>query len=136
MTFADFNCHTSPLFINLKLLKIHDIIKIQQLKLVYSFYTNLLPSELKNLFVLSNDIHNHATKSISQNLLHIPRINTSTYGNKSIKYTGSIVWNFVAKNGIAIDNNPVRNIIIAQIHNGFQFSRIFKNHFYTSIHCN
>ena len=35
MTFSDFNSHTTPLFIDLKLLKIRDIIKFQQLKLVY-----------------------------------------------------------------------------------------------------
>ena len=126
MTFSEFNCHTTPLFINLKLLKIRDIIKIQQLKLVYSFYSNMLPCELKPLFKLSSDIHDYATKSVSQNLLHIPRINTSTYGTKSIRYTGPILWNFLAINGIAIDNKLVNNINIDQIHNGFQLSRILK----------
>ena len=126
MTFSEFNCHTTPLFINLKLLKIPDFIKIQQLKLVYSFYSNMLPCGLKPLFKLNSDIHDYATKSVSQNLLHIPRINTSTYGTKSIRYTGPILWNFLAINGIAIDNNLINNINIDQIHNGFQLSRILK----------
>ena len=51
MTFSDFNSHTNPLFIDLKLLKVRDIIKTQQLKLVYNFYNNSLPTDLKNLFV-------------------------------------------------------------------------------------
>ena len=38
MTFSDFNSHTNHLFIDLKLLKVRDIIKSQQLKLVYEFY--------------------------------------------------------------------------------------------------
>ena len=34
MTFSDFNSHTNPLSIDLKLLKVRDIFKSQQLKLV------------------------------------------------------------------------------------------------------
>ena len=41
MTFSDFNSHTNSLFLQLKLLKVCDIIKQQQLKLVYEFYKNL-----------------------------------------------------------------------------------------------
>ena len=35
MTSSDFNSHTSPLFIELRLLKIRDIIKCQQLHELY-----------------------------------------------------------------------------------------------------
>jgi len=38
MTFADFNSHTNHIFCDLKLLKVRDIIKVQQIKLVYEFY--------------------------------------------------------------------------------------------------
>ena len=38
MIFSDFDSHTNPLFLQLKLLKVRDIIKQQQLKLVYEFY--------------------------------------------------------------------------------------------------
>ena len=57
MTFSDFNSHTNQLFIDLKLLKVRDIIKSQQLKLVYDFYNNVLPTDLQNLFTFSSDIH-------------------------------------------------------------------------------
>ena len=57
MTFSDFNSHTNHLFIDLKLLKVRDIIKSQQLKLVYDFYNNVLPTDLQNLFIFSSDIH-------------------------------------------------------------------------------
>ena len=40
MTFSDFNSHTNPLFIDLKLLKVRDVIKSQQLKLVYELFDN------------------------------------------------------------------------------------------------
>ena len=57
MTFSDFNSHTNPLFIDLKLLKVRDIIKLNQLKLVYEFYNNALPTDLHNLFNFNCDIH-------------------------------------------------------------------------------
>ena len=57
MTFSDFNSHTTPLFIDLKLLKIREIIKFQQLKLVYEFCKDALPDDLQNLFKFSSDVH-------------------------------------------------------------------------------
>ena len=91
---------------------VHDIIKSQQLKLVYEFYKNLLPTDLQSLFELDSDIHNFQTNSASKNLLHIPRIYTATYGNKSIKY-----------------HCPISKNNVIQVHNVFQFKRTFKKHF-------
>ena len=102
---------------------------MHQLTLVYSFCNNLLPIELNSLFVLDSNIHNHVTRSASHNLLHIPRVFTSTFGINSIKYTSPILWNFFAKNGIAIDSNKDNNINIDHIHNRFQFARTLKKHF-------
>ena len=101
MTFSDSKSHTNPLFIDLKLLKVRDIIKSQHLKLVYELFKNVLPDYLHSLFDLSRDIHDlhglfdlsrdiHTTnlelKSAQKYLLYIPSIKTVTYGNKSIKY--------------------------------------------------
>ena len=57
MTFSDFNSHTNPLFIELKLLKVRDIINSQQLLLVYNYYNNTLPIDIQNLFKFSRDMH-------------------------------------------------------------------------------
>ena len=114
---------------NLKLLKVRDIIKSQQLKLVYEFYKNLLPIDLQCLFEFDSDIHNYPTNSALKHLLHIPRIYTATYGNKSIKYHCPILWNSTVKNNITIDNNIKNNVAINQVHNVFQFKRTLKKHF-------
>ena len=53
MTFSGFNSHTNPLFIDLKLLKVRDIIKSQQLKIMYELFSNVLHSS----FDLNRDIH-------------------------------------------------------------------------------
>ena len=129
MTFSDFNSHTNPIFIDLKLLKVRDIIKSQQLNLVYKFYKNLLPTDLQSLFEFDSNIHNYETTSAMKHLLHIPRIFTATYGNKSIKYQCPIVWNATVKNNIIIDNKIINNVAIDLIHNIHQFKRTLKKHF-------
>ena len=70
MTFSDFKSHTNPLFLQLKLLKVCDIIKQQQFKLVYEFFKNLLPTDLQRIFELNNDIHSYQTNS-AQNIFYI-----------------------------------------------------------------
>ena len=56
MTFSAFNSHTNQLFIDLKLVKVCDIIKSQQLKIVYDFYNNVLRTDIQHLFTFSRDI--------------------------------------------------------------------------------
>ena len=81
ITFSDFRAHTTPLFAKHKILKARDVIKLQQLKLIFEYKHGLLPSDLMNLFELDKNVHNHDTSSHSKNLLHIPEIHTLTYGN-------------------------------------------------------
>ena len=129
MTFSDFNSHTNPLFIDLKLLKVRDIIKSRRLKLVYEFYKNILPIELHSLLEFNTDVHDYQTNSVFKQLLHIPSFYTTTYGIKSIKYHCPIVWKATVKNNIVVDNNSKNNVAINQIHNIYRFKRALKNHF-------
>ena len=116
ITFSDFRSHTNQLFLNNKILKVREIIKLQHLKLVYEFLNNSLPDDLKTLFKLNSDIHNHQLR----HLINIPRIATSTYGNKSIKFHCANLWNSTFSNGISIGND-VDNVRLSQIHNVQQF---------------
>ena len=63
ITFSDFNNHTNPLFINLKLLKVKDLIKLHQLKLVFEFYEKVIPTDLQSCF-----------EKCVENFLYIPAI--------------------------------------------------------------
>ena len=131
MTFSDFNSHTNPLFIDLKLLKVRDIIKLNQLKLVYEFYKNALPIDLHNLFNFNCDIHktNLELNSVRKQYLHIPSINTTSYGNKSLRYHCASLWNNTFKQGIVMDENSNHNKTLNQILNTSHFKKIFKKHF-------
>ena len=103
MTFSDFNSPTNSLFTDLKRLKVQDIAKSQQLKLVYEFFDKVLPDDLQTLFDHTRDIHNVELNSFPKHLLHIPSIKTATYGNKSIQFLCAELWNSTFRYGIAID---------------------------------
>ena len=70
--------HTSNLFEENKLLKLDDIIKFEQLKLVFLFKNGDLPKELNTLFKLNINPYN--TRNASKGSLSIPKINTTSFG--------------------------------------------------------
>ena len=131
LSFAPFGAHTNQLFINLNLLKLRDIIKLNQLMLVYDYYEGNLPADLMTLFRPSSEVHstNMQLNSTIKNLIHIPTINTLTYGNRSIKYSCAKLWNEFFVRGIAIDSDRSHNISLRDIRNKQHFKTILKKHF-------
>ena len=101
MTFAPFNAHTNPIFQELELLKVQDVIKTQQLKLVFDFHTGGLREDLMSLFQLTTDVQttNLVLNSENRNLLYLPPFKTMTYGKRSIKYQCPKIWNHTFKTG-------------------------------------
>ena len=97
MTFSGFRSHTNHLFIKHKILKVREIIKLQQLQLPFNFLNNSLPSDLKTIFKLNVDVHSHGTKQ----LFLVPRVDTSAYGINSMKYYCPNLWNNIWKYGVA-----------------------------------
>ena len=126
MTFSDFRSRTNSLFIKLKVLKVREIIKLQQVKLLYEFLDNSLPADLKDMFKLNGDIHHHQ----SRKPFHIPAVNSLTYGINSIRYSvPKLYYEIFKNNGIAIGKGVTNNVRFDQIHSIFQFKRILKKHF-------
>ena len=73
-----------------KLLKLDDIIKFEQLKLVFLFKNGDLPKKLNTLFKL--DINTYSTRNASKGGLSIPKINTTSFGIRSLRYSASVTW--------------------------------------------
>ena len=105
MNFAPFNCHTTSLFKDNKILKLNDIIKIQQLKLAFQFKNNALPNDLRKLFHCNINIFN--TRNMLQGGLKVPKITTVSYGNKSLRYIVPLSWNDFIKD---LDFNKLKNL--------------------------
>ena len=132
MSFAAFNSHSNDMFIALGLVKVRDLISLNQLKLVYDFHNNHLPSDLMPLFKLSSDVHTKSRElnSTINRLLYIPAVKTSTYGLDSIRYQCPKLWNSMFKSGdIQIDDDKHNNIKVCQIRSKKGFNNILKKHF-------
>ena len=132
MTFAPFNSNTDQSFIDLGLLKVREVIKTNQLKVVYDYYDQKLPNDLMSLFILSKNIHatNQVLNSALNNLIHIPAFDTITYGRNSIKYHCAKLWNDMFPTGfIQIDADPKKNIHLSKINSIHYFKKVLKKHF-------
>ena len=93
ITFNNYDCHTNALFIDNNLLKLNDVIESSYIKLMFNFTTNKLPAELCDMFQYSYSKHSHNTRNSFNQGFFIPSINTTSFGNKSLRYKTPLVWN-------------------------------------------
>ena len=92
ITFSDFEAHTSPLFFQLKLLKLRDHIKLQTLYFMHQFFIGKLPKIFDSFFIKTSDKHNVNTRFATRTTFYVPKIRTN-YGKFNIRYNGPILWN-------------------------------------------
>ena len=93
MTFSRFNSHSNPLFHKLNLLKFEDIFKFRVAMLTYDTIKNNTNKFNTNILQLDS-IHNHNTRSKSNNNCYIPQVRTRL-GASSLNYKSPIIWNQV-----------------------------------------
>ena len=133
LTFAPFNAHTNQIFIDLKILKVREVIKLNQLKLTYNFLNNNLPADLMTLFQRSSDVRSGMqTNSVARDLLYLPTIQSSAYGNQSIRFKCVQLWNALFKSGsIQVKANHEGNnrILLSKIRNSYNLGNALKRHF-------
>ena len=123
INFAPFNSHTNDLFISNEFLKFGEIIIIEQMKLIFDFKMNNLPTELMNLFKFNHNVSNYATHNAIKKAIFIPCIITESFGAKSLKYSASLLWN----NHLKIDDK------INLFNKVGHFKRYLKKYFYSLI---
>ena len=132
LKFAPFNAHTNQIFIDLKILKVRDVIKLNQLKLTYDFLNNNLPADLMSLFQRSSDVRSVQTNSVVRDLLYLPPIQSSTYGNQSIRYRCAQLWNAMFKSGsvqVKADREKHSRVLLSKIRSGYNLGNALKRHF-------
>ena len=132
MTFAPFRSNTDQSFIDLGLLKVREVIKTNQLKVVYDYYDQKLPTDLMSMFILSQDVHitNQVLNSALNKLIHIPAFDTVTYGRNSIRYHCAKLWNDMFPTGfIQVDADRKKDVHLSKINSIHYFKKILKKHF-------
>ena len=76
------------------------------MKLVFHLKKGDLPNELNNLFKLN--VNSYNTRNASKGGLIIPKIHTTSFGNRSLRYSASVLWNECIKS--IKDFNNIKNI--------------------------
>ena len=133
MTFSHFQAHTSPLFKQLKLLKLPDIISSNNIIFTHNTLNNQSPTIFKDFFKLKQIKHRqfslNTQLSMPNGSLEIPVYET-TAGNKSIKFICVTEWNQIHRE-LSIDNFPKysENSFWLQMTNSKNLKYILKNHF-------
>ena len=129
MTFSGYHHPSNELFIDLKILKINDMIKLQQLKLAYEYWNKLLPDDLVSLFVPRNEKQttNFSLRSSDKNFLSIPKTKTVHAGNRSLRYQCSLLWNHFISNDIC--TSPSSTLSMNEIKSVNHLKKQLKKHF-------
>jgi exonuclease III len=86
------NTHSSPIFKDLKLLKIKQIRVLQIGDFIYRYEHNLLPASFMGYFTLGSQIHTHNTRRATSYRPSRARTNTRKF---SMKSSGPQLWNTI-----------------------------------------
>ena len=93
ITFNSKYAHTTLLFYNLRLLKIHDIHSLKFLCFVYDCKQASLLQPFSHYFIPVHSIHDHNTWQASKGDIFISSVNTTQHGRRTAKLAGSVMWN-------------------------------------------
>ena len=93
ITFSRKFASSSLLFYSLKILKLPDVHKLKLLCFVFECRNCLSLKPFDDYFIPLFSIHDHNTCQAFRGDLFVPRINTTQYGKRTARYTGSVLWN-------------------------------------------
>ena len=119
ITFSDYDAHTATIFRELRILKFHDYIKLQNILFVYDFKKGSLPSSFRNFFDHSMDIRalTRAELNSATEFVNATGYNQVKYGRKSITHTSVALWNHFARlvfpdiDLIALSRNQIKHLV-------------------------
>jgi hypothetical protein len=91
---SDWNAHSAPLFLDLKVLTIHQLNLLQVASFMYKVYNNLLPQYFIDMFILNHSVHSHNTRQCND--FHVPYHRLVLTSN-SIRVFGVCLWNNICQ---------------------------------------
>ena len=97
ITYSYCDAHSSPLFSQLGLIKLMDLVTIHTALFMFQFHHNLLPKALANFFSLISFKHGYSTRLASKSTYYIDQVRTND-GKFNIDFCGPFVWNNLDEN--------------------------------------
>ena len=98
IAFENFTSHSTPIFSDLKILKMHDLFQLKLLTFVYESVHEISPCLFPQLY---------GTRQASKDDIFLTQKITNQYGLRSIHYHGSKCWNDIP---VDIKRSPSVNI--------------------------
>ena len=74
-----------------------DILRSQNCLLVLKQINQALPTNLQNMFKLSENQHTHNTRTGNNQQVSFPQVNRTDYGLHSVTYKAAKDWNSIQK---------------------------------------
>ena len=96
ITNSPYRSHTTPLFYQLKLLKLQDINTIQIAEFMYKIRHHLLPTHFEGYFSQCSDTHSYPTRNAKNNF-YVAQRNTELRSN-TLRFAGPKIWNRLTEN--------------------------------------
>ena len=102
ITFSNYKEPSAPLFKQLNVPTIHEIIFKSNIILAHKTLNKIIPKAIQQTLNFRN-ISNSRTRNASMKLIIRPRVKTTKYGINSIKYQTILNWNELQSNNSEID---------------------------------
>ena len=98
ISFQNFTSPSSPIFSDLKILKLHDLLQLKLLCFVYDCVNKIPPACFHSFFELVESVHPHRTRQATNYDIFLNQKNTLQYGLMSVRYFGAKCWNNIPSN--------------------------------------
>ena len=118
ISFSHPRTSSRPLFQNLGILNIFEIVKFQLCEIAYKHVNQQLPDIFQYFFKEVQFSHNYNIRSASNRHLSLPRVNLN-YGKFGVKYASAVSWNDVpigikASTSHQMFKTSYRNFLLSQ----------------------
>ena len=93
ISFQNYAAPSSPIFSNLKILKLHDLFQLKLLSFVYECVNKISPTNFHTFFDTLASVHHYGTRQATKDDIFLTQKNTLQYGLRSVRYCGAKCWN-------------------------------------------
>ena len=87
--------HISPIYHDLKVLKLKDNITLKNCLLIHDQLNNQLPKGFDTFYKECDNIYTINTRGTSKGKIFVPIFYSSMYGGKSLKIQSILSWNYL-----------------------------------------
>jgi hypothetical protein len=94
MSYASFRSPSKPLFFQLRILNIFDLVKLQNMLFIHQSLNFEVPPHIFVAFKFTKLPHNVNTRGKAIGLLSQCKVNTNNYGIFSVSFQAISCWNF------------------------------------------